>query len=410
MIQNLWRKLNPTGFIFRYYLATFFSGLMFYISVLVPFYTEWGHLSLTQVQILQSWLMIWMFILNIPTGVLADRIGRKISIALGGLSLAASCILYVLIPGFYPFLVAEFLAALGTSFVIGASSALVYDFLKQNNRESESKHILGRSSAISSLGTVIAAPIGSVVAANFGIKAPMLLSAIPLLIASFIILTVHETRIQEKISRPNLLDSIKKGVGFLLKNKNLQYLVFNDILVWIGAYFLVWLYQPMLIKVGLAIVYFGLIRSAFSLAGMIATFNIHLTEKLFRSEKMFINATALIVSASLILVAVLPSVVAVIIAIILIGGFASARTSYLNTTMNELIPTEQRATVLSTTSTVNMLIFAIANPIVGFIADHSLRLAFVGVGLLPLAAFFLLRYSPSLKNKTVLIGESTLLS
>lgn len=408
MIQKLWRKLNPTGFIFRYYLATFFSGLMFYISVLVPFYTEWGHLNLTQVQILQSWLMIWMFILNIPTGVIADRIGRKISVALGGLSLAASCILYVLIPGFYPFLAAEFLAALGTSFVIGASSALVYDFLKQNNRESESKHILGRSSAISSLGTVIAAPIGSVIAANFGIKAPMLLSAIPLLVASFIILTIHETRVQEKTSRPNLLESIKKGVGFLLKNKNLQYLVFNDILVWIGAYFLVWLYQPMLIKVGLAIVYFGLIRSAFSLAGMVATFNIRLTEKLFQSEGMFINATALIVSASLILVAIFPSVVTVIIAIILIGGFASARTSYLNTTMNELIPTEQRATVLSTTSTVNMLIFAIANPIVGFIADHSLRLAFVGVGLLPLIAFFLLRYSPTLKEKALDINNSLL--
>ena len=351
--------------------------------------------------------MIWLFILNIPTGVFADHVGRKISVALGCLILAMSHILYVLIPGFYPFLVAEFLGALGTSFVVGANSALIYDFLKQNNRESENKKVLGRSSSISSLGTVIAAPIGSLIAAHFGIKAPMFLTAIPLLIASFIILTVPESKNYEKTSRPNPFKSIKKGVGFFLTNRNLLYLVFNDLLVWIGAYFLVWLYQPMLLKIGLAIIYFGVIRSAFSLAGMAATFNIHKIERLFGSEKMFINSTAIIVSISLLLVAAFPSIITIVLAIILIGGFASARTSYLNTIMNEIIPTEQRATVLSSTSSMNMLVFAVANPAVGYVADHSLRLAFLLVGLLPLAGFFFLRYSPVLKNKTIPVPNNT---
>lgn len=402
MICKFWQKLNPSGFIFRYYLATFFAGLMFYIAVLVPFYTTWGHISLTQVQTLQSWLMIWMFVLNIPTGVIADHVGRKISVSLGGIFLAASCVIYVLVPNFYVFLIAEFVAALGSSFVIGASSALIYDFLKQNNREGDSKQILGRSSAIGNLGTVIAAPIGSIIAARFGLTAPMLISAIPLLIASLVILTVRESRNQEKTSRPNPLRTTKKGVAFLLTNKNLQYLVANDILVGISAYFLVWLYQPMLIKVGLAIVFFGLIRSGYSLAGMVATFDINLVERLFGSGKTFINITALIVSACFILIAVFPSIVTVSIAIILVGGLATARGSYLNTAMNEFIPTEQRATVLSAISTVYMLIFAVANPIVGFIADHSLRLAFIIIGLLPLAAFFLLRYQSNFKNRSML--------
>ena len=335
-------------------------------------------------------------------GVFAGHFGRKISVALGSLTLAVSCVLYFLIPGFFPFLIAEFLAALGTSFVVGANTSLIYDFLKQNNQEDKSKRILGRASAIGSLGTVIAAIVGSIIAANFGIRMPMLLTAVPLLIAAVIILTIHEPLRYEKGSHPNPFETIKKGVGFFLTNKNLKFLVFNDLLVWIGAYFLVWLYQPMLIKVGLAIVYFGVIRSAFSLAGMTATFNIHLTEKLFGSEKNFINATAIIVSACLILVAIFPSVVTVVLAIILIGGFASARTSYLNTVMNEFIPAEQRATVLSSTSTVNMLIFAIANPIVGYVADHSLRLAFLGVGMLPLIALFFLKYRPKLKDREII--------
>jgi len=398
MIKNIWKRLDPSSFVFRYYLASFFGGLTFYVSVLVPFYTQWGQLNLTQIQFLQSWLMIWMFILNIPTGVFADHFGRKISVALGGLIVSASCILYVLVSGFYPFLIVEFLNALGISFVIGANTALIYDHLKENDKESESKQILGRSSAISSLGTVIAALIGGFIAANFGIRAPMFISAFPLIISSIIILTVHESKHHVDTDRPNPFDSAKKGLSFLLKSRSLQFLVANDILVWIGAYFLVWLYQPMLIKVGLAIVYFGLIRSAFSLAGMAAQFNIHVTEKLFGSRGNFFYATALIVSVSLLLIAAFPGVITVVLAIILIGGFASARTSYLNTIMNEVIPAEQRATVLSGTSMVNMLVFAIANPIVGYLADHSLRLAFVGIGVLPLVAFFLLKYSPVLKK------------
>lgn len=368
---------------------------MFYIAVLVPFYTQWGHLSLTQVQTLQSWLMLWMFVLNIPTGVIADHIGRKISMSLGGLFLAASCVIYIFAPGFHIFLIAEFIAALGSSFVIGASSALIYDYLKQNDRKSESRQIMGRSSAIGSLGTVIAAPIGSIIAANWGLAAPMLLSAIPLLIASLVILTVHETKKLDEAPRPNPLFTIKRGVGFIFHSRNLQLLVANDILLGLCAYFLIWLYQPMLIKVGLAIIFFGWIRSGYSLAGMFATFDLKIIERVFGSGKTFVNLTALIVSACFILIAAFPSVVTVTIAIILVGGLATARSSYLNTTMNEFIPSEQRATVLSATSTVYMLVFALANPVVGYIADHSLRLAFLAIGTLPLIAFLFLRYSPS---------------
>ena len=74
------------GTVWRYYLFNFFSGLTFYIAVLVPFYTQWGHLSLTQVQLLQSWLMIWIFILNAPTGAIADIVGRKKIVAIGCLN------------------------------------------------------------------------------------------------------------------------------------------------------------------------------------------------------------------------------------------------------------------------------------------------------------------------------------
>ena len=65
-------KMNVNSTISRYYAFVFFKDLAFFSAVLVPFFTDWGGINLTQVQILQSWFMFWMFILEIPTGAVAD--------------------------------------------------------------------------------------------------------------------------------------------------------------------------------------------------------------------------------------------------------------------------------------------------------------------------------------------------
>jgi len=55
--------------------------------------------------------------------------------------------------------------------------------------------------------------------------------------------------------------------------------------------------------------------------------------------------------------------------------------------MNRLIPSEQRATILSAISMFRRLVLAVANPFVGMLADRSLPVALFIVGLLPLLVF-----------------------
>ncbi|HNQ17454.1 MAG TPA: hypothetical protein PKH60_05130, partial [Candidatus Woesebacteria bacterium] len=54
----------------RYYLFSLLKDCAFFTAVLVPFFTEWGGISLFQVQILQSWFMFWLFVLEVPTGAI----------------------------------------------------------------------------------------------------------------------------------------------------------------------------------------------------------------------------------------------------------------------------------------------------------------------------------------------------
>ncbi len=52
-------------------------------GVVIPFFREWGRLSYTQIFLLQAWFMLMNFLLEVPTGAVADRFGRKASITAG---------------------------------------------------------------------------------------------------------------------------------------------------------------------------------------------------------------------------------------------------------------------------------------------------------------------------------------
>ncbi len=79
-----------------------------------------------------------------PTGVVADKLGRKVSIAIGFLLITAGAIIYTSYPDFWIFVLAESLFGTGISFLSGAEEAFVYDTLKEIGREKESKRVFIR--------------------------------------------------------------------------------------------------------------------------------------------------------------------------------------------------------------------------------------------------------------------------
>lgn len=87
---------TPDRRVTGYYLYTVLISLSFYAPILVPFFTTWGGLTLAQVQLLQSWGMLLLLILDLPTGALADRVGKKYVLAAGALLAALGCAVYAL--------------------------------------------------------------------------------------------------------------------------------------------------------------------------------------------------------------------------------------------------------------------------------------------------------------------------
>ena len=251
-------RAGSGSLVWRYYAYNFFRQLAFVSAVLVPFFTEWGGITLTQVQLLQSWFMLWIFLLEVPTGAVADFLGRKYSLALGGLAAIAGVLVYGSVPRYELFLLGEFLLAAGMALTSGADQALLYDSLVEAGRERDSKSILARAHTCTLLGVMVSAFIGSFIAKYLGLNAPMLLSAIPFLIAAVIALTFREPRVHQAVSeRRRYLHILTTGTAYFYRHPHLRLLAVDAVIVAAGGYFVIWLYQPMLQRLHVPLEYFG---------------------------------------------------------------------------------------------------------------------------------------------------------
>jgi len=161
----------------RYYLFSTLHDMAFFAAVLVPFFKDWGGLSIFQMQLIQSWFMMWVFLLEIPTGAVADYFGRKVSLIIGSAVLILATIVYTIEPNLSYFLLAEVIFALGFSLISGAGEAWVYDTLKEEGNEEKAKSVFGRARSFQFFGIMIGSIVGGFLAARFGLISPMQFTA-----------------------------------------------------------------------------------------------------------------------------------------------------------------------------------------------------------------------------------------
>ena len=76
-----------------------------------------------------------MFVAELPTGVLADRFGRKRMLVLGPLLLAVGFATLLVWPTYAGFLVGEVLLGVGHAVLSGPPAAILYEALREHGQE-----------------------------------------------------------------------------------------------------------------------------------------------------------------------------------------------------------------------------------------------------------------------------------
>lgn len=377
----------------RIFAFRFFRNLHFFSAVMVPFFTVWGQISFTEVMILQAIFTFSIFLLEVPTGVIADYFGRKASLILGGIVGFIAPLVYVIIPNFWVFAFAEFLWAVAAALVSGADSALVYDSLRLSGEEKKSKKVFARYGSLGLLGILVATPIGGLIAQFFGVRATMFLTAVPMGIAVLIALTFKEPKIHFESKEVKQVDSPgeiarKKGYfetfkdGFLhiAKHKQLRELIFDYVPTAVLAFFMIWVYQVVLDSYGVAIGWFGFVHAGIVIAEILLLHFFTNIENWFGGKRKYLKVSAFVVGGLFLVLAFVRNLYVAIFCFLVIGALGLTRKNIYTNYLNKFIESHNRATVLSTVSMIYSLAMAVNNVILGRLIDYNLTLGLAVVG------------------------------
>ena len=144
-----------TSFLPRLYAHCFVDELMLIYPFHAVMFVDHGLPPIEISTLIAVWCAVTL-ILEVPSGVLADRHSRKALIVLGAVLRAVGYACWAMFPGFWGFLAGFVLWGTEGALGSGAFEALVYDELKHAGRESEYARVAGRCRSLGPGGVVIA--------------------------------------------------------------------------------------------------------------------------------------------------------------------------------------------------------------------------------------------------------------
>ena len=372
--NNVW-KMNA---IRTLYWTHFFS------SVLIPFYQDWGGISFAAILMINAWFMLLSFLLEIPTGTVADFWGRRASVALCFVVASIGVLIYVSRPDLKVFLLAEVFLATAMTLLSGADEALVYDSLKEVHEGSEldarAKTAIARLESFKLGGILVGALLGSVIANFYGLTMPMKAWLGPLGLGFLLALTLYEPPRRKTEAQPAYRQVLLSGVRYFVDHAVLRVLALDMVIVASLSFMIVWVYQPFLDLAGVDLPYFGTVHALMGVGQILVLANISRLESLFGSQQRFLRAAPILAGVSFIVLGSTRIVWVVVAAILLAASFGLSRAALFGAHFNRHIPSEKRATVLSTISMFRTVAIAVINPIVGWAADASLSWTAIGIG------------------------------
>lgn len=367
------------------YAIRLFFWMHFFSAVLVPFFREWGGISYSRIFFLNSWFMVWNFLLEVPTGTVADFFGRRISLAIGPLVAALGAVVYSSTPNFAVFLAAEVLFATAYTLMSGADEALAYDSLKALGREESAKRVLANLESWKLAGIVTGALLGSLIAAGWGVRAPMLFQALPSALCFPLALALFE--IPSATPHPNRAsygELLRGGLRYFHGHQELRGLCFDMVSVGALTWMVIWLYQPALERSGIDRAWYGTMHATLTVVQIVVLSRVETIESWLGSVERYLQFSAVLPAVCFVVAAVSTNPVVTIVALLLVAAFGLSRGPVIGARMNAHIPSEQRATVLSVVSMIRTITIAASNLVVGALADRSIAVALgvVGVALL----------------------------
>lgn len=353
-------------------------------------------LSLVEISTIESVVIVTVFLAEVPSGILADRLGRKWSVVLFTLMLMFGELIFLFSTHYTQYLFLAVVTGLGFAFGSGAVESLIYDSLPIDGRDQHMTRAMGRYHSVGQLAFFISPIVGAFLLADLAVErvqVVIFLTVMALLIGVLISLTLREPEQSKAAERLSSKAIFTNGLGEIRKSRQLQRILLIMVFATPFAGALVTtLAPPYMDAQGVSPFAVGMALSIGSLIAALAQANVYRLEKWLGARWALVFVTALPGVMYLLLAAAgLWGAIPVWVLIVLMYGTNDLKAPLFSARQNALISSENRATVLSMINMVVNLFIGVAAPLYAALAMHSLSISFVVIGVVILGALAVLR-------------------
>lgn len=388
----------------KLYLFTFFRSFTVFASVSVAFYNSNG-LSYFEIMLLQSVYAVAIAVLEVPSGMLSDMIGRKKTLVVGSVAFAVAYSCGAFGVGLLMFGLMQIFAAVGQSCYSGTFLALMYEDVEHDRSITKSPNaIFSNLQVINLISVLLAALTSVIVVKHISMRATYFITVFMYLLTFVVSLGLKEKQHtcvkKESYSLKGYFSIFREGIQTIAKC-GFQILLIDMIVFVCFSNVVLYLQQPLLLDRAFPVAYFGIVSVIVTITTTVALKVFGVLEKRIKQPKRLLSILTMAVIAVLLSNIVIKNSFWVIMTFSVLAIVMRVREIFIMTEVNRQISDSSRATVLSIVSAIEMIGIAVLSAVIGYCENISLDFSIVVVSLTMLSFYGII----CLKNRK----ESSLL-
>lgn len=378
--------------IFLYRLHSAFNEPLFWGPILILSLQQLAHMPLAEIYYMESAVLGICVVLDLPSGALADIIGRKRTLVIGKLFLFANVILFSVMASPLGAWMGNIAWAIGFSFQSGADTSLLYETLRECRLEKRYARIEGCAIGVR-LGIIACCSLVAGFLAKIHLRLPLYLCIPFALIPLGAALFMQEPGGKKHYSIGVQIRVLKDGIMFSVRSKEVRWMVGFAALV--GTTSKVWFftYNPYFEFVHLDLALYGVI---FFLLNIVAWISSHYAYKIeeYLGERGCIIGMMLCVGVPILVMGIAP--LRPIAFLVLVQNIVrGAMRPFVGSYLHRHVENNVRVTVLSFKSTFANVVSIGALAMFGFFIGHLgllTTLDILGISMLVLGAMSYMSY------------------
>ena len=321
-----------------------------------------------------------LVLFEVPTGVIADVRGRRLSYLLGTFTLTLSTLIYLLMwrisAPFWAWALTSMLLGLGFTFFSGAVQAWLVDALKASGFSGPLDSVFAKGEIVEGSAMLAGSIAGGYLAQATNLGVPYVLRAVVLglsfVLASTLMRDIGFTPKRANNVFSEVKDVLNGAIDYGLRNPPVRWVMLASVFTDGVSIYAFYAMQPYLLQLygdpkayGVAGLAAAIVGGAQIGGGLLVP---HLRRALRRRTTVLLTS-AVLSTAILALIGAMPNFWIATTLLVLWGLIFATVRPVRQAYVNELIPSEQRATVLSFDSLMGSSGGVVSQPILGRIAD-----------------------------------------